>query len=89
MNAAALRTARPSSGRPSLTFSSTGSTVRSTTMARSWTMSIPIITLAERVPRTPCSPRVLRTTAVLDSENRAPSHTDSTHPRSNSRRPTP
>src|SRR5215213_3296188 len=55
MNAAALRTARPSSGRPSFTFSRTGSTVRSTTMARSWTMSIPIITLADRVPRTPCS----------------------------------
>ena len=89
MNTAALRTARPSSGRPSLTFSRTGSTVSSTTMARSWTISIPIITLADRVPSTPCSPRVLRTTAVLESEIRAPSHTDSTHPRSSRRRPTP
>ena len=50
---------------------------------------VPIITRAERVPRTPCSPKVLRTTAVLDSENRAPSHTDSIHPRSSRRRPTP
>jgi len=35
------------------------------------------------------SPRVLSTTAVLESEIRAPSHTDSNHPRSSSKRPIP
>ena len=86
-NAAPLTSASPSSGRPSPTFFRTGNTVSSGTIARSWTMSIPTMTLLERVPRTPCSVRVLRTTAVLEKESRAPSHTDSTQPRSRITRP--
>ena len=43
-------------------------------------MSMPIITLLERVPSQPWFIRVLRITMVLDSEMQAPSHSDAFHP---------
>ncbi len=79
MNAAAFRAAKPRAGRPEAGSLSWGRiTIRGTT-ARSWMMSIPIITLLDSVPSQPWLIRVLSRTMVLDSEIRAPSHSACCH----------
>jgi hypothetical protein len=58
--------------------------IRGTT-ARSCTTSIPTITRLARVFMSPCSESVFRTTAVLESEIKAPNHTASVQPKPRNR----